>query len=308
MSHVVTERCKNLHAPALTLPLRRAYTYVLKNLLGLCMNTSPAASSDTGALDSPCSVSLKINASSVMLYRNVYLKGTGNKRGLFAQEYVCSFSIHETDIPQEFQERLRQATLGNPERYKQLVQAIHDRALVPARQRREEKELQEQRSRIKGCICFARLQLNEAAGYAYRDIHLADPEIQQEVRLALEEAKRLVVQPTRPHVVDAHAQRSADPARSEQRLQQLLAGINHACREIQQMMPMSGKQFGRGYDFSADTVQQVQQMWFNTSDAIAVLNQRQQLKRPAQWSERRQDVTQPSSASGAHMTSEILPG
>lgn len=272
------------------------------------MNTSPTRPLGTGAPVGPFSVSLKINASSVMLYRNVSVKGVGDQRAVSGQEYFCSFSIHETDIPQEFQGRLRQATLGNPERYKQLVQAIHDRALVPARQRREEKALQEQRSRIKGCVCFARLQLSEAAGYAYRDIHLVDPEIQQEVRLALEEAKRLVVQPIPPHVVDAHAQPSADHARSEQRLQQLLAGINHACREIQQMVPMSGQQFGRGYDFSADTVQQVQQMWFNTSDAIAVLNQRQQFKRPAQWSERRQDVTQLSSASGAGMTSEILPG
>ena len=94
----------------------------------------------------------------------------------------------------------------------------------------------------------------------------------------------------------------------EQRLWQLLADINHACHEIQQMVPMSGQQFGRGYDFSTDTVQQVQKMWFNTADAIAVLNQRQQLKRPGQWSEMRRDVMQLSSGSGADMTLENSPG
>lgn len=241
-----------------------------------------------------------------MLYRNIYLKGTDYQRGLSAQEYLCSFSIHETDIPLEFQEQLRQATAGQPQRYAQLLQAIHDRALVPARQRREEKELQEQRSRIKNCVCFARLQLNEAAGYAYLDIHLADPEIQEEVRLALEEAKRLLVQP-KSDVRGPYAQPLSDPTQSERRLQQLLASINHACQEIQKIVPMSGQQFGRGYDFSADTVRQVQKMWFNTSDAIAVLNQRQQLKRPAQWSEMRQDVMFLSSGGDASTTPESSP-
>ena len=272
------------------------------------MNTSPTSSPDTGAIASPFSVSLKINATSVMLYRNIYLKGTGDQRGLSAQEYLCSFSLHETDIPLEFQERLRQATAGHPQRYQELMQAIHDRALVPARQRRQAKELLEQRSRIKGWVCFAHLQIKEVAGCAYRDIHLADPEIQQEVRLVVEEAKRLVVQPTKPNVVENHAQLSSDSARSEQRLWQLLADINHACHEIQQMVPMSGQQFGRGYDFSTDTVQQVQKMWFNTADAIAVLNQRQQLKRPGQWSEMRRDVMQLSSGSGTDMTLENSPG
>ena len=58
------------------------------------MNTSPTSSPDTGAIASPFSVSLKINATSVMLYRNIYLKGTGDQRGLSAQEYLCSFSLH----------------------------------------------------------------------------------------------------------------------------------------------------------------------------------------------------------------------
>ena len=62
------------------------------------MNTSPTSSPDTGAIASPFSVSLKINATSVMLYRNIYLKGTGDQRGLSAQEYLCSFSLHETGV------------------------------------------------------------------------------------------------------------------------------------------------------------------------------------------------------------------
>ena len=236
---------------------------------------------DTGALARPCSVSLKINATSVMLYQNVYLKGTGDQPGMSAQKYLCAFSINETEIPVEFQEKLQQATAGQPQRYQELVQAIHERALVPARQRREANQLLEQRSRIKNWVSFARLQLEETTAYEHRHLHLPEPEIQKELRMVLEETKRLLVKP-KPNPVE-HSQ-------SEQRLQQLLAIINGACCEIQEMMPMSAQKFGRGYDFSPETVREVRQLWFRASDTIAVLNQRQQLKRPNNWSEMRDEV------------------
>lgn len=250
------------------------------------MDMSPISSSpsETGAFASPCSVSLKINATSVMLYRNIYLKGTGDQRGLSAQEYLCSFSIHETDIPLEFQEQLRRATTGQPQRHEELVQTIHHRALVPARQRRQAKELLEQRSRIKGWVCFAHLQIKEAAGCAHRDSHLADPEIQHGVRQVLQEAQRLLVW---PKAVAAQAQAAPDSTRSEQRLRQLLETINDACAQVQAMVPLSGGQFGRGHKFEPSTVEQVQQMWLNTSDAVAALSQRQQFKRPKNWSNMR---------------------
>lgn len=59
------------------------------------MDTSPtsAAISRSSAVTGPCSVSLKMNATSVMLYRNRYMKGTQGKGGMSVQEYLCSFGV-----------------------------------------------------------------------------------------------------------------------------------------------------------------------------------------------------------------------
>lgn len=268
-------------------------------------STTDLASSNISAFASPCSVSLKINATSVMLYRNVYLKDNGKQRGLSGQEYLCSFSIHETDIPLDFHSQLRLATTGQPERYAMLMQTIQTRALEPARQRKQERERLEQLSWMKGLVSFAHQQMSAAADYAHRDRHVANPEIQQEVRRVLHDAQRLLVLPA---VVEAPVETAPDFTLSEQRLFQLLESINDACVQVKAMVPMAAKHFGRGHEFASDTVRQVQQMWFNTSDAIAILNQRQQLKRPGQWSAMRQAVMQPSNGSGADIPPENSPG
>ena len=172
------------------------------------------------------------------------------------------------------------------------MQTIRTRVLEPARQRQQARVCFEQLARMRGWVSFAHQQINAAACCAYRDSHLADPEIQQGVRLVLQDAQRLLVL---PKVIEAEVEAAPNATPPEERLRQLLVSINDACVQVQAMVPMSGKQFGRGHEFDPDTVRQVQQMWFNTSEAIAVLNQRQQLKRPNHWSEMRQEVMQPPS-------------
>jgi len=56
------------------------------------------------------------------------------------------------------------------------------------------------------------------------------------------------------------------------------------------MMPEAAKQFRRGYPFQEHTVDLVRQLWFNSSDAIAALNGRGQLKRPKVWESLRSEV------------------
>ena len=70
----------------------------------------------------------------------------------------------------------------------------------------------------------------------------------------------------------------------------LLMRINGACQEISSMMPEAARQFRRGYPFQDHTVELVRQLWFNSSDAIAALNGRGQLKRPKVWESLRAEV------------------
>lgn len=259
--------------------------------------TIPPVSSAPCPFIHPCSVSLKINASSVMLYRNSYQKGMDGQRGHSEQEYLCSFSIHETEIPVQFHEYLRQATTQNPERYEQLVETILNRVLLPARQRQQEKQLREQSERIKRCVHFASQQLKEAADCAVHN-QLNDMQIQQELRQVYREAKRLMVAPPQPTTAPVSLQPLPDAAeQSEQKLQQLLDVTNQALLEIQAMVPMAGQQFPKGYKFSEDTVMKVRRMWFHTTDAVDALNQRKQLRRPTGWPEMRDEVMPPKGES-----------
>ena len=238
----------------------------------------------------PFSVSLKINNTSVMLYRNRYIARNGEQPGASTQQLLCSFSVRKTEIPADFHSQLIRATTGQPRRYEQLMQTLKTRVLEPARRRQQEREHLEQLTRIRDWVDFAHQQIQQAASYDYRNTHLADPEIQQRVQLLLKDAQRLLVQPKAIKMEAAPGSPSA-----EQRLQQLLENINNDLAQVQAIMPMAGEQFGRGYEFSSYTVQQVQQFWFNTSDTIAVFNQRRQLKRPNHWSEMRQEVMQSAS-------------
>lgn len=232
----------------------------------------------------PFSVSLKFNNTSAMLYRNRYLPRNGEQPGLSAQEFLCSFSIHKTEIPAHFQSQLMLATNGQPHRYELLMQRIQTRVLEPARRRQQERRSIEQLNQMRDWVTFAQQQINQAADCAYRDSHLADPKVQHGVRQLLQKAQCLLIQPQAAAPAQDH---SADP---EERLQQLLENINNDLAQVQAIMPTAGQQFERGYKFADYTVRQVQQLWFNTADAIAVLNQRQQFKRPNHWSEMRQKV------------------
>lgn len=262
------------------------------------MGTSDAPYTPSNPTDGiGMSVSLKINGTSVMLYRNRYLKGEQGKSGMSAQEYLCAFSVQLTDIPPDFHEKLRQATTGHHERYEKLLKTIHTRVLEPARKRQKEREWKAQREEITGWLSFAHQQLRSAASYPHRESHLGAPEIQDKVQLVLQTAQRLQVTPTT--VDEPKPQAAPASTQAEEKLYQLLVTVNDTFEQIKAMVPMSGNQFGRGYEFSQETVQQVQQIWFTTSDALGMLNRRQQFKRPPGWSEMRQDVMSGNSTDAA---------
>ena len=257
------------------------------------------------------SVSLKIGRTSVMLYRNEYLKPSGNRPGCSVQEYLGSFSVHATEIPPAFDALLRQATSGRPERYRALVERLEQRVLAPARQRHAEQLRRHQREHVLGLLGFAQQQLHAVGDVPDAAAHLAAPEVLGAVTQVVHSAQRLQVMPgavfpgTGLETGDTPARASstasgADPveapeaedevASPEERLQMLLMRINSACHEISSMMPEAAKQFRRGYPFQEHTVDLVRQLWFNSSDAIAALNGRGQLKRPKVWESLRAEV------------------
>lgn len=256
-------------------------------------------------------MSLKIGRTSVMLYRNEYLKPSGNRPGCSVQEYLGSFSVHATEIPSAFLALLRQATSGRPERYRALVERLEQRVLAPARQRHAEQLRQQQRDHILGLLGFAQQQLQAVGGVPNAATHLAVPEVRAAVTQVVHSAQRLQVMPdtvfagTGPETGDTPALASStasgtepveapeavdEVASPEERLQMLLMRINGACQEISSMMPEAAKQFRRGHPFQDQTVELVRQLWFNSSDAIASLNGRGQLKRPKVWESLRTEV------------------
>lgn len=257
------------------------------------------------------SVSLKIGRTSVMLYANRYRKPTGGRPGCSEQVYLGSFSVHVTEIPPAFLALLRQATSGRPERYQTLVERLEQRVLAPARQRHAEQLRQQQRDHILGLLGFAQQQLQAVGDVPDAAVHLAAPEVRGTVTQVVHSAQRLQVMPevafpgTGLETGDTHALASstasgAEPVEApaeandaespEERLQVLLMRINSACQEISSMMPEAAKQFRRGYPFQEHTVELVRQLWFNSSDAIAALNGRGQLKRPKVWESLRSEV------------------
>lgn len=256
-------------------------------------------------------MSLKIGRTSVMLYRNEYLKPSGNRPGCSVQEYLGSFSVHATEIPPAFDVLLRQATSGRPERYQALVERLEQRVLAPARQRHAKQLRQQQRDHILGLLGFAQQQLQAVGDVPHAAAHLTAPEVLGAVTQVVHSAQRLQVMPdaifarTGPETGDTPALTSStasgtepveapaeanDAESPEERLQMLLMRINGACQEISSMMPEAAKQFRRGYPFQDHTVELVRQLWFNSSDAIAALNGRGQLKRPKVWESLRAEV------------------
>ena len=257
--------------------------------MGTDSTTTPPGSQDLAP--GPFSVSLKVNSTSAMLYRNGYLPRNGKEAGTSTQQFLCSFSIHKTEIPPNFHNQLKLATNGNPRRYEQLMQTLQTRVLEPARRRQQERERLEQLTCLRDWVTFAQQQIQQAKGYAYRDAHLADPQVQHRVRQLLQESQSLLIE---PQAIATGTQTEPNSSQAEKTLQQLLETINQACWQIQAMVPLAGGKFGRGYTFAPETIAQVQQLWFNTSDAIGVLNQRQQLNRPSGWSQLRAQLMQPS--------------
>jgi hypothetical protein len=257
------------------------------------------------------SVSLKIGRTSVMLYANRYRKPTGGLPGCSEQVYLGSFSVHAIEIPPAFLALLRQATSGHPERYRALVERLEQRVLAPARQRHAEQLRQQQRDDILGLLGFAQQQLQAVGDVPDAAAHLAVPEVLGAVTQVVHSAQRLQVMPEvafpgtglEPGDTPALSSRTAsgaDPVEApeavdnaespEERLQMLLMRINSACQEISSMMPEAAKQFRRGHPFQEQTVELVRQLWFNSSDAIAALNGRGQLKRPKVWESLRAEV------------------
>ena len=171
------------------------------------------------------------------------------------------------------------------------MQTLQTRVLEPARRRQQERERLEQLTCLRDWVTFAQQQIQQAKGYAYRDAHLADPQVQHRVRQLLQESQSLLIE---PQAIATGTQTEPNSSQAEKTLQQLLETINQACWQIQAMVPLAGGKFGRGYTFAPETIAQVQQLWFNTSDAIGVLNQRQQLNRPSGWSQLRAQLMQPS--------------
>ena len=80
----------------------------------------------------------------------------------------------------------------------------------------------------------------------------------------------------------------------------LLMRINGACQEISAMMPEAADQFRRGHPFQDYTVELVRQLWFDSSDAIAALNGRGQLKRPKMWDALRAELATLPTAQAVH--------
>ena len=66
--------------------------------------------------------------------------------------------------------------------------------------------------------------------------------------------------------------------------------VETACVEIAALMPEAAGGFKRGYEFGPQTVEQVRQVWFRTSDTVAALGARKQFKMPGGWGELRSEI------------------
>ena len=272
------------------------------------MTTNPSAttngpSSKAAAVQSDCpqSVSLKIGRTSVMLYANRYRKAADGRPGYSVQEYLCSFSVNSTDIPPEIDALLRQVTCGKPARYRELIERLTYRVLEPARQRLLERQQEQQKQHALALLGFANDQLEHLGLSGVQAAHLADPQVQEALRGVLNNAQSLLTplkEPSSPPLVcsGSHSpaqlpdEQQLDDAEPEKRLRQLLKQINAASAELAGLMPESARKFRRGHAFEDSTVELVRQLWFRTSDAVAALGGRTQLRRPKQWDHLRGQV------------------
>lgn len=227
---------------------------------------------------SPNSVSLKLNSTSVMLYTNQYVR-LPDGRGASIQTYLASFSRKATDIPPLFETALREATRGQPARYQALIARIDNEVLRPARIRHQQEEAVRQRNALVaalGHVVQGLTDIPEMPGY----LTLTGSAEFQRLLLELQAGTQRVLE---ARVVNECPSR--EPVESpEKRLQRLLLTVSSACADIAELMPTARQAFPRGYRFAAETIEQVRQLWFSSSHAIASLSARSQLRRPRNWS------------------------
>lgn len=219
-----------------------------------------------------------------MLYANVYVR-LPDGRGASSQIYLASFPKTATDIPGAFERKLSEATAGRPERYLALYQRIETEVLLPARARQ--------------CLEAAAQQRRALAGALHRVVRgLKDipnmPGYPSDTTAAEFQDLLPELQASADRVLQARHQPNTSPVEPietpEQRLQRLLSAANVACAEIAELMPDASESFRRGYCFEPETQNAVQQLWFRTSDAVAALSARRQLRRPRNWSRLRESV------------------
>ncbi len=232
---------------------------------------------------SPNSVTLKINRTSIMLYANEYVR-LPDGRGASSQIYLASFPKTATDIPAAFEQKLREATVGRPERYFALCQRLENEVLIPARIRQRQEAASRQRRELTCALQHVIRGLNDIPDMPGYPTFTTSAEFQQLLpALQTETARLLKLMPASP-VPESPTETP------EQRLQRLLDTANGACADIAALMPEAAMGFKRGYRFEDETQNQVRQLWFRSADAVAALSARTQFRRPANWTALRPQV------------------
>lgn len=225
---------------------------------------------------SPKSVSLKINSTSVMLYANEYVR-LPDGRSASSQIYLGSIPKTSTHIPAAFEQKLREATVGRPERYFALCQRIENEVLIPARVRQRQEAASRQLRELTSALQHILQGLKDIPNMPGYPTYTTSAAFQQLLpTLESETARLLELRPS-----------SAIPEppeeTPEQTLQRLLDTVNDACAEIAALMPEAANGFKRGYRFEDETQRRVRQFWFQSADAVAALSARTQFRRPAKW-------------------------
>lgn len=227
------------------------------------------------------SVSLKIGPKSVMLFCNHYEKSSSGHGGRSVQQYLGSFSIDSTEIPSGFLQLLRDNTLGRQERFDELMERIEARVLQPARERKQVLEQKQQQQHLVRLLNTAQHCAVEVAQSPHLHESLHDANVQNLVSNFYTTVADLQEQKIRVLKSDTESTAVELP---EKKLQQLLQQHKQLCDEVCAMMPVAAGSFGRGYEFEELTVELVKTLWFSNSEIISLLNRRNQLKRPANWS------------------------
>lgn len=230
------------------------------------------------AKTSPNSVTLKINRTSVMLYATEYVR-LNDGRGASTQRYLASFSKNATELPAAFATALREATSSRPERYQALIARLETEVLAPARTRRRLEELLRQGKELTTTlrhVVQGLTDIPEMPGYLTLTSSAEFQGLLSELQAGTTRLFETQIRSDAPS--------SELPESAEQQLQRLLYTINMACTEIAELMPTTRNAFPKGHRFAADTIGLVRNFWFRSSEAIASLSGRSQLKRPRNWS------------------------